>query len=88
MKKVLGIIILVACLGCFIYTTMLVTDTKKDNKKIKKNIQDVTTKIETLTKDNSTYTKEIEELQKKNQSKDEEFKIWEKAKEKLKKALS
>ena len=88
MKKLFTIIILLACLGCFIYTTMLFINVKDENKKITKNIQDINTKIDSLTKDNSTYTKEIDELRKKNQSKDEDLKIWEKAKEKLKKALS
>ena len=88
MKKVFTLIILIVCIGCFIYTSILLNDTKSEDRKIKKNIQNITTKIDKITKDNNTYTKELDDLKKKNQSKDADLKVWEKAKEKLKKALS
>lgn len=88
MKKVLLTTILFIVIGCFIYTNLALKDVKATNKKINKDIKDITIKIDKLSKDNNTYTTEIDELKKQNQIKDEELIIWEKAKEKLKKALS
>ena len=88
MKKLLMITVVVICISCCIYTSIMLNNTKKENTKLKKNIQTITTKIEKITNDNTIYTEELDKLKKKNQSKDEELMIWEKAKEKLKKALS
>lgn len=88
MKKVLFITVLFIAVGCFIYTNIALKDVKDTNKKINKNIKDITIKIDKLSKDNNAYTAEIDKLKKINQIKDEELIIWEKAKEKLKKALS
>lgn len=88
MRKLLFTTILFISIGCFIYTSITLNDIKTTNKEINKNIKDISIKINKLSKDNNAYTAEIEKLKKKNQSKDEELIIWEKAKEKLKKALS
>ncbi len=88
MKKLLMITVVVICISCCIYTSIMLNNTKKENTELKKNIQTITTKIDKITNDNTIYTEELDKLKKKNQSKDEELMIWEKAKEKLKKALS
>ncbi|MBQ3297552.1 MAG: hypothetical protein IJG97_01965 [Bacilli bacterium] len=88
MKKLLMITVVVICISCCIYTSIMLNNTKKENTKLKKNIQTITTKIDKITNDNTLYTEELDKLKKKNQSKDKELIIWEKAKEKLKKALS
>ena len=88
MKKLLMITVVVICISCCIYTSIMLNNTKIENTELKKNIQTITTKIDKITNDNTIYTEELDKLKKKNQSKDEELMIWEKAKEKLKKALS
>ena len=87
MKKILATIILLACIGCVIYSNIALNNIKIANSKVNKDIKNVVKKIEKVSKDNTIYIEEIDKLRKNNQSKNEELLIWEKAKGKLKKAL-
>ena len=86
MKKLLLGLLLIIVSGACIYSFMIMNDTKEKNTKVKNSITEITKKMDKLNKDNDTYTKEIDNLKKKNEAKNKELHIWEKAKEKLKKA--
>ena len=86
MKKVLLIIVLLIFVVGACFSTYMLFNEKDTNTKIKNNIQEINKKIDKIKKDNSEYKKEIDKIKEENAGKNEELQIWEKAKEKLKKA--
>ena len=87
MKKVLlGVFFCV--LGVFIFSLIKVKSISNDNVTLQNEINKINTDSSTLETDNQTKETEIENLKVELKDKLEEIEIWEKAEEKLKKALS
>lgn len=87
MKRILlGVFFCV--LGIFIFSFIKLNIIKNDNIKLQNEINKITADSSTLKEDNQTKEKEINDLKIELKDKLEEIEIWEKAKEKLNKALS
>ena len=87
MKKVLlGIFFCV--LGVFIFSLIKIKSINNENITLQNEINKITNDSNSLEQDNQTKETEIENLKIELKDKLEEVEIWEKAEEKLKKALS
>ena len=87
MKKVL-IGVFFCILGVFIFSFIKVRNIKNDNITLQNEINKINTDSSSIELDNQNKEIEIENLKVEQKDKLEEVEIWEKAEEKLKKALS
>ena len=87
MKKIL-IGVFFCVLGVFIFSLIKIKSINNENIKLQNEINKINNESSNLETDNQTKETEIENLKVEQKDKLEEIEIWEKAEEKLKKALS
>lgn len=83
MKKILLGLILILFVGVMIYSFMEVDRVNKKKDNLNKELASLEKTIQSLKEKNTDFETELENLKNDSKEKIEEYKIWEKAKQKL-----
>ena len=87
MKRSILYIITILLLVVMAYSTYRVYSLTEDNKRLEKDIVDIKKDIDIEKENSIKYEEEKDKILEESKDKDEELKIWQKAQEKLEKAL-
>lgn len=91
MKKILLIaltIVFSITLGTFIFLNIKTKSLIKENSKLKKEINTITTSNTIIKEENTTYKEKIDSIKKEKENILKEEEVWKETKEKLEKALA